>query len=585
MGLFDRFRPKKDLQEDVLYTRLKGTPSKNGAIGLSDDVDDITNEQMTTDHSLIDMNDIDEFTTLSRYLDDRYKAYEEMLRDPIIATALEMYADDATQMNRDGNIVWVESDDADIANAANRLLTVLGINKYAWKHIYGLCTYGDIFLKLFKDGDEDDVTADNNISAGVITIKPDDKTRRLEERIEYVYNPSTVFDIQSRDKTYGFIKLKSKPEQSTIMKLNNEFIGGFNQPVSVLSPDSFTVFNNKSYVHISLSESINRFPQLVVVKNEDGDISKAYQIKTGKSVLEDAYAPTRQLQLLENSLVLNRLTKSALLRILQIEVGDAPEPDVKRKIQRIKGLIEQKMSLNTVTGETRSYNSPGPVENVIYQATRDGKGAISEMSIGGDVNVRDIVDIEFFQNRQLAALKIPKQFLNFDSAEGFSNGTSLTKTSSRYAHTIMRIQNSYIQGITTLLNIFFLDKGLDYVNKFTVKMVNPSTIEQTERDEQLSTRIGQVDDLMRLFDDYGSDMKDKVFKVLINDFIQVPGLSDVVNETNADNSESLDDNNQADDNFDNRSADTDLTDETFSDIETIPDDVADDLADSVMDKI
>ena len=244
------------------------------------------------------------------------------------------------------------------------------------------------------------------------------------------------------------------------------------------------MLNNKSYVHISLSESISRFPQIVVIKDEDGDVSKAYQIKTGKSVLEDAYAPTRQLQLLEDSLVLNRLTKSALLRILQIEVGDAPEPEVRRKIQRIKGMIEQKMALNTVTGETRSYNSPGPVENVIYQATRDGKGAISEMTIGGDPNVRDIVDVEFFQNRQLAALKIPKQFLNFDSAEGFSNGTSLTKVSSRYAHTIMRIQNSYIQGITTLLNIFFLDKGLDYVNKFTVKMVNPSTIEQTERDEQ-----------------------------------------------------------------------------------------------------
>ena len=114
----------------------------------------------------------------------------------------------------------------------------------------------------------------------------------------------------------------------------------------------------------------------------------------------------------------------------------------------------------------------------------------------------------------------------------------------------MRIQNSYIQGITTLLNIFFLDKGLDYVNKFTVKMVNPSTIEQTERDEQLSTRITQVDDLMRLFSDYDQKIKNSVFKTLINDFIQVPSLSDAVNDIdldNADGDDSETDNDTVDD--------------------------------------
>lgn len=537
MGLFDRFRRSQKLDEEVLRAKFQDVPDKNQDIGLSSDKEDITSIQMDSDRSLIDISDIDEFTTLSKYLDERYSAYEEMMRDPIIAAALEMYADDSTQMNQDGNIVWAESEDKDIADAANRLINVLGINKYAWKHIYGLCAYGDVYLKLSKEGDSDDIAATEIIAPAVVTIKPDDKSRRLEERAEYVPNPATIFDIQSKDKTSGFIRLKSKPEKSSVMRFNNEFFGGFNQPVSVLSPDSFTMLNSKSYVHISLSESINRFPQLVIIKNEDGDVSKAYQIKTGKSILEDAFTATRQLQLLQDSLVLNRLTKSALLRILQIEVGDAPEPEVKRKIQRIKGMIEQKMSLNTTTGETRSYNSPGPVENVIYQATRDGKGAISEMTIGGDVNIKDIVDVEYFQNRQLASLKIPKQFLNFDSAEGFSNGTSLTKVSSRYAHTVMRIQNAYIQGITTLLNIFFMDKGLDYINKFTVKMVYPSTVEQTERDEQLSNRISQVEDLMRLFENYDDKIKNKVFKSLINDFIQIPSLSDAVNEIGLEDNE------------------------------------------------
>lgn len=596
MGWFNQ-RKKQNLEEEVLKPRLDAIPSKNNEIGISDGDEDITKVQMETDSSIIDTDDVEKFTTLSRYLDERYAAYEDMLQDPIISAALEMYTDDATQINRDGNIIWAESDDPAIAEAANRLLRVLGINKYAWKHIYSLCTYGDLYLRLYKEDDLDDALSDTDEEYNGVTlqIKPDDKMRRLEERIEYVANPATVFDIQSKDKTSGFIRLKSKPVNSTVSNLNSDFLGGFNQPVSVLTPGGFKMMNNKSYVHISLSESITRFPQMLVIKNEDGEVSNAYQIKVGKSILEDAYSSARQLKLLENSLMLNRLTKSSLLRILQIEVGDSPEPETRRKIQRVKSMIEQKMSLNTQSGAARSYNAPGPIENIIYQATRDGKGAITETTIGGDVNVKDIVDIEFFQNRELAALKIPKQYLNFDSAEGFSNGTSLTKVSSRYAHTVMRIQNSYIQGITTLLNIFFLDKGLDYINKFTIKMVNPSTVEQTERDEQFSTRISQVDDLMRVFSDtdYSDKTKRKIFNALINDLVQIPSISAIINEAD-DEMDKIESENieNSDENLNDEFEEPQMTNDNIDDFEsedieagesddTVPEDFGDSLSDLV----
>ena len=165
--------------------------------------------------------------------------------------------------------------------------------------------------------------------------------------------------------------------------------------------------------------------------------------------------------------------------------------------------------------------------------TKNGKGAIEASTIGGDVDIKSIADIEYFQNLKLAALKIPKQFLNFDSAEGFSNGTSLTKVSSRYAHTIMRIQTAYIKGITTLLNIFFIDKGLDYVNKFKLRMVSPSTVEDAERDEQLNDKISQTRDLVELADDLGVDAeaKNKIFVKLLNDFVGIPEISNIVNDS------------------------------------------------------
>lgn len=579
MGFLNSFKTK--LNEDALHPKFSHIPPRNNEIGIADNADDITQIQMESDNSVIDMSDVEKFTTLSKYRDERYNAYEEMLQDPIIAAALEMYSDDATQMNRDGDIIWVESDDQSIAEAANRLLDVLNINKHVWKHIYSLCTYGDLYLRLYKTDDVDDNADTAAGIEGTMLIKPDDMTRRLEERVEYVPNPATVFDIQTKEKTSGFIRLKTKPQNQTMSYSDSNFLGAFSQPVSVLEPNSFAMVNSKSYVHISLSESISRFPQMLVLKGEEDQIIGAYQIKTGKSILEDAYTVSRQLKLLEDSLMLNRLTKSALLRILQVEVGDSPDSDAKRRVQRIKAMVEQKMSLNTQNGQARSYNNPGPMENIIYQATRGGKGAITETTIGGDVNVKDIIDIEFFQNRQLAALKIPKQFLNFDSPEGLGNGTSLTKVSSRYAHTVTRIQNAYIQGITTLLNIFFLDKGLDYINKFTVRMVNPSTVEEAERDEQLGNRINQIDDLMRLFEDYDEDVKHQIRKRLVNDLLQIPSLNEILDELDAkmaqDAEEITEEENGDDFTGDDFTGDDFTGEDDFAGDEEIPDDFVDSI--------
>ena len=227
------------------------------------------------------------------------------------------------------------------------------------------------------------------------------------------------------------------------------------------------------------------------------------------------------------------MSKSAVLRILQIETGDVPKSEGENILRRIKNLVEQKMAMNTLTGTTRSYNSPGPIENTIYVQTHNGKGGITTDTIGGDVDIKSIADVDYFQNLKLAALKIPKQFLNFDSAEGFSNGTSLAKTSSRYAHTIMRIQTAYITGITNLLNIFFIDKGLDYVNKFKLKMVSPGTVEDSEREEQLNDKISQTRDILDLIDsaNVSEDTKNDVLVKLLKDFVSVPDIANIIEKS------------------------------------------------------
>lgn len=514
------------LLEDRLHIRV--TPNNNNELyNISAEKDDITVKELDSNietSSLIDAAALQDFFTISQNRNNKYLGFEEMLQDPIIAAAVEMYADDATIYNDKGDVIWAEGEDPNIVDAANRLIKVLGLNEKAWRHIYSLCVYGDLYLRLYRQGDESDYSTMYNSNYTTMTIKPEDTVRKLEEYIEFVDNPACIFDLQNKDKTTGFIRVADTSQIQT-----NTVFG--TQPLQTVKISDTIMYDRKAFIHISLAESINRNPELLQVDNIESNESNVYKIKSGKSILEDAYPVTQSLKLLEDSLLLNRLTKSAIVRLLQIEVGDMPKQEVTNLMHRFKNNLEQKMAIDKRTGLSKSYNSPGPMDNIVYSVTKDGKGAITVQNLGGDVNVKDIMDLDYFNNKKLAALKIPKQFLNFDSPEGIGgNGVSLTKISSRYAHTIKRIQNAYIQGITNLINYFFIDKKLDYVNKFTVKMVSPSTVEDAERSETLSNNINQVSDIMTLVGELPDETRLDILAQLFTEKLGLTDIGDIIQQ-------------------------------------------------------
>ena len=517
----------RQLFEDALRIKVIPNDNKYAGVSITDDKDDLATKQIKAadSGSLIDVEAVNKFRTLSSDRQERYSQFEDMLKDATTAAAIEMYADDATQYDyKTGRIIWAESDNADIAKAANRLIDVLGINEKAWTHIYALCAYGDVYLRLYRKGDESDYNQlfNNHEGSTAIRVKPEDDARPLEEYIEYVDDPAVMYDLQVRDKTSGFIKMiNTEVEESSSMYTS--------LVTKTLDLSDVNIYDRKSFVHICLSGNIDRHPELIALHDSKTGSTNVYKVKTGKSILADAYEAAQTVKLLEDSMMLSRVTKSALVRILQIEVGNMPKPEVEALLRRIKNMIEQKMALNKQNGVVSSYNSPGPIENIVYVPTKEGKGAITSNNLGGDVNIKDIVDVDYFNNKKLSALKIPKQYLNYDAPEGLGNGTSLTKLSSRYAHTIMRIQNAYISGITTLLNLYFLDKDLDYINDFTLKMVSPATIEDTERDEQIANRLNQASDILNMID--GKTDEKGIFETvcwILDNFLNMNDISEIL---------------------------------------------------------
>lgn len=495
-------------------------------------------------HSIIDaadigVLDISSIDALSQSVQNREQSYQlidSMAKDDVIAAVLDNYAEDIVQTNDSGQIVWVEADDSKILNYTSWLLDSLNIDKHIYQWAYCLVTYGDVYLRLFRTSDvEDDLifkkpAVNAQINESKNTESKDNLTEDAKLRIyaksdkyipyvQMVENPGEMFDLQKFGKTYGYIKAPARIMTQTTDEMYN-YLTRYKTKKSDVE-----IFDATSFVHGCIESTTQRQPETVDiyldtardVNSEDGyktsdSMSSSYNVKRGQSLLFNSFRIWRELNLLEMSALLNRLTKSSVIRILNIDVGDMPKEQVQTFIQRLKEKIEQKTALSVGSGMSE-YTNPSPIENTIYVPTHGTQGNITPTTIGGDFDPKSLVDIEYFRDKLFGSLKVPKQFFGFtEDGAGFNGGTSLTILSSRYGKTIKNMQNILCQVVTDIINLFLIDRGLDnYVNKFTVRMQAPVTQEEIDKRANTDNRIRYIGDLMNQL----NDIEDKVVKLKI----------------------------------------------------------------------
>ena len=466
------------------------------------------------------LTNIQTFRTMSTSRYKQYMTYDQMAEDSIISSALDLYADDATLPNELNKRVWIEGEDTKDQEIVQNIFDALGVEEDIWNIARDLALYGDVYFELFYDKNVPgaDVKLIENY-----TKKPLDYTNKLLEvdnlklsksdgyiltRTERVIDVENIFDLTVGGETVAFARI-----EETQVDANSQY--GYITPKTQASDIKY--YPPDKFVHFCITQTGRMCEQFIVDLGYGDRI--AFNIRRGKSMIHDVFRTQRDLQLMEYSIMLNRVSRSSILRILQIEVGNMSKSNVQNTLRRIKNIIEQKSMMNTESGDYKSYNSPGPIENFVYVPVKDGKGAINHQVIGGDVNIRDIADIDYYNNKLFAGLKIPKAFLGFEeSLPGMGGGSTLTKQDARYGRTIKRLQGFISTGIRNMLDLFLDNRGLfRLAGTYDVCMTSPSTVEDAEREEQFSNRMELVKSFMEIMGSFTEAENIKVnYKKLID---------------------------------------------------------------------
>lgn len=498
--------------------------------------------------SQIDINSLNTLPQKAQSRNDMYNVYDVMCEDGSIGAVVETYAEDATERNDSGRIVWVSASDDKVAQLVEYFLDSLNIDKNIYKWCYSLCKYGDLYLRLYRESEyNDDVlfTSNDEINKELdisedkkklnedIKIKAYKKNDSYAHYMEMVSNPATMFELTRFGKTIAYIQSSVK---NTVKKNNNTTYNTFDFQYKFKKQD-VDIYPPTEFVHACLEDNTDREEESVSIflNQEDYDSDNNalnYKVKKGQSLLESIYSTWRQLQLLEASVLLNRVTKSSIIRLINVEVGDMPKENIPKVLMNIKQLIEQKAAINA--GNSMSeYTNPGPVENNVYIPTHEGVGAITTTQVGGDVDIKSLADLDYYLNKLYGQLRVPKQYFSqTDDSTGFNGGTSLSIISSRYAKMIKRIQNTLIQAITDAINLMLIDKGLDsYVNEFKIQMMPPTTQEEIDRRENISGKVQLTSDIMNMLSDIDDESaKLKILKVLLSSIIDDPEILNILQE-------------------------------------------------------
>ena len=407
-----------------------------------------------------------------------------LARDSQVSTALSYYATDATTPNTAGDIIWATATEPkyqQVADLVNDCFKRWNVNNYVGDHIIELITIGQFYMP----------TTEMYRGAGVNQHKNlmslDDNTlinNDYDIVPSYMIPPEDIIHIWYRGQPQGYVYQPSDSESNMI---------GGNDAISY--PES-------SIIHFSLGGLLGKYHiSALDSKGETVD----YDIQFAEPLMSQAVQPTQTLSLLEDALLLSSMSRA--VKFVNVECGDLGEEDeIGVQLQKIKDKIEQQLALNTATGDIQSFVNPQSPNNLIYLARVNGQDAISITDMNMAVtNESDNKLLDYYQNKKLSVLGVPKEAMNFSSAEGLgAAGNVMSQRSALYANRLMRVENAYKNGWRDALNKYFMSRNMNgFVDKFILHM-NPiiTNMDQVLFEKRDAT-ISQAQNLVNLMKELG----------------------------------------------------------------------------------
>lgn len=371
-----------------------------------------------------------------------YRDTELMDAFPEIGTAMDIFAEESCYIGKTGFMVNINSKSERVKSVLEDLLVNrLQINVTLPMVSRAMCKYGNCFMLL-----------DMNAKSGVVNWKqlPVMEMQRFENGMD-------------------------NPYSSAYSNLNNIDLSTDVSPKFVwVGQNEFIPYRSWQIGHFRLLYDSQFLPY-------------------GCSILNKARRHFRILSMMEDSMLLYRLERSMERRVFKINVGAINPDDVPSYVQEVMNEFKRTPIVDPQTGQLDLRKNIITQQDDYFVPVRDSSEPSPIETLQGAQNLTAMDDIKYIQNKIVTALRIPKQFLNFEEATG--DGKNLSLLDVRFMRTVNRIQQALLMELNKICIIHLYMLGFeDDLTNFSLTMNNPSTQAEMMELDNLAKKITTAKD-------------------------------------------------------------------------------------------
>jgi len=180
------------------------------------------------------------------------------------------------------------------------------------------------------------------------------------------------------------------------------------------------------------------------------------------SYLHKAIKALNQLRMIEDAVVIYRISRAPERRIFYIDVGNLPKGKAEQYIRSIMIQYRNKLVYDASTGEIRDERKHMSMLEDFWLPRREGGKGTEITTLPGGQNLGEMEDVKYFQKKLLNSLNVPASRLDTNSGSmmGLGRTTEVTRDEVKFSKFVNRLRNKFSQIFDHALKIQLVLKGV-----------------------------------------------------------------------------------------------------------------------------
>jgi hypothetical protein len=178
------------------------------------------------------------------------------------------------------------------------------------------------------------------------------------------------------------------------------------------------------------------------------------------SYLHKAIKPVNQLRMIEDSLVIYRVSRAPERRIFYIDVGKLPKVKAEQYLKDVMARYRNKLTYDASTGEIRDDRNHMSMLEDFWLPRREGGRGTEITTLAGGSNLGEIDDITYFKQKLFRSLIVPISRLEAEAGFSLGRASEITRDELKFTKFVQRLRKKFTPLFTDILKTQLILKGV-----------------------------------------------------------------------------------------------------------------------------